>query len=207
MESVMSDLPLLQLLRVKGLVDAAGLAAASGISESEVQAACERWAAEGLVSSTPRGWRLTGPGREHLAGLLADERAGLDQGALTPVYEAFLSPNKDLKAAITAWQMRDEATPNDHSDAAYDAGVIARIAQVDQAIAPILAQLAELAPRLSRYRLRLSGALAKVQAGDHAFIARPIVDSYHTVWFELHEDLIAVTGRNRGDEAAAGRAA
>jgi pyruvate,orthophosphate dikinase len=33
-----------------------------------------------------------------------------------------------------------------------------------------------------------------------------MIDSYHTVWFELHEDLIGLAGLSRADEAAAGRA-
>ncbi len=33
-----------------------------------------------------------------------------------------------------------------------------------------------------------------------------MIDSYHTVWFELHEELIALSGLTREDEAAAGRA-
>ncbi len=156
---------------------------------------------------TPRGWRLTASGRERLAALLADERATLDRAALELVYDAFSKPNGELKAAITAWQMRNESTPNDHTDAAYDAGVLARIALVDTQIAPLLARLASLAPRLSRYRPRLARALEKIQGGDHTYVAKPILDSYHTVWFELHEDLIALTGRNRRDEAAAGHAA
>jgi pyruvate,orthophosphate dikinase len=37
-------------------------------------------------------------------------------------------------------------------------------------------------------------------------VARPIIDSYHTVWFELHEDLMAINGLTRAAEARAGRA-
>jgi hypothetical protein len=37
-------------------------------------------------------------------------------------------------------------------------------------------------------------------------VASPRVDSYHSVWIELHEDLIRLSGRLRSDEAAAGRA-
>ena len=37
-------------------------------------------------------------------------------------------------------------------------------------------------------------------------MAHPLRDSYHTVWFELHEELIRLSGRNRASEAAAGRA-
>ena len=36
--------------------------------------------------------------------------------------------------------------------------------------------------------------------------AHPMRESYHTVWFELHEDLIRLAGKTREDEVAAGRA-
>ena len=42
--------------------------------------------------------------------------------------------------------------------------------------------------------------------GDQRYVASPRVDSYHGIWFELHEDLIQLAGRNRADEVAAGRA-
>ena len=49
-------------------------------------------------------------------------------------------------------------------------------------------------------------ALEQALAGDGRFVASPRVDSYHGVWFELHEDLIQLAGRTREDEVAAGRA-
>jgi hypothetical protein len=36
------------------------------------------------------------------------------------------------------------------------------------------------------------------------WLARPLIDSYHTVWFELHEELILATGRTRGTDDAQG---
>jgi pyruvate,orthophosphate dikinase len=45
-----------------------------------------------------------------------------------------------------------------------------------------------------------------VADGSHEYIASPRIDSYHTVWFELHEDLILLAGRTREEETAAGRA-
>jgi hypothetical protein len=59
---------------------------------------------------------------------------------------------------------------------------------------------------LAIYKERLDRALAQAQAGDGRFVASPRVDSYHGVWFELHEDLIQLAGRTREDEVAAGRA-
>jgi pyruvate,orthophosphate dikinase len=61
-------------------------------------------------------------------------------------------------------------------------------------------------PRLADYVSRLDRAAGLVAEGDHGYIASPRVDSYHSVWFELHEDLILLAGRNRADEVAAGRA-
>ena len=49
-------------------------------------------------------------------------------------------------------------------------------------------------------------AAAAAAGGDGMYIASPRVDSYHGVWFELHEDLILLAGRTREDEVASGRA-
>ena len=51
-----------------------------------------------------------------------------------------------------------------------------------------------------------SGRRRSPREGDRRYVASPRVDSYHGVWFELHEDLILLAGRNRADEVAAGRA-
>jgi hypothetical protein len=44
-------------------------------------------------------------------------------------------------------------------------------------------------------------ALELIDAGELRFVAQPLVDSYHTVWFELHEGLLRLAGRGRGDLA------
>ena len=61
-------------------------------------------------------------------------------------------------------------------------------------------------PRLADYRTRLSMAVERARAGDGRYVASPRVDSYHGIWFELHEDLIALAGRTRAAEVEAGRA-
>ena len=59
---------------------------------------------------------------------------------------------------------------------------------------------------LADYRSRLSSALEQARAGDGRYVASPRVDSYHGIWFELHEDLIGLAGRTREAEVEAGRA-
>jgi hypothetical protein len=43
-----------------------------------------------------------------------------------------------------------------------------------------------------------------VQGGDLDWFTRPMIESYHTVWFELHENLLATLGIQRAMEQAAG---
>ena len=59
------------------------------------------------------------------------------------------------------------------------------------------------APRLDRFRgygPRLSDAVQRVQKGDTDWFTKPMIASYHTVWFEMHEDLLCTLGIERGAE-------
>jgi hypothetical protein len=54
---------------------------------------------------------------------------------------------------------------------------------------------------------RWDKALALVKAGDIKHLMSPAIDSYHTLWFELPEELIEPCGRTRAQQASEGRAA
>jgi pyruvate,orthophosphate dikinase len=69
---------------------------------------------------------------------------------------------------------------------------------------PLVERVGAVAPRLGGYVGRFDAALEAFAGGDHSFLASPLKDSYHTVWFEFHEELIALTGRDRAIEEAAG---
>jgi hypothetical protein len=60
--------------------------------------------------------------------------------------------------------------------------------------------LAEIMERFARYGSRLTEARARAEAGEHAWLTGALIDSYHTVWFELHEDLLATLGIARERE-------
>jgi len=200
------QLTLLQALRLKGRVRASDLAESLAIDGPVLTAELDDLAAAGLAVEANGRFKLTPAGRDRLSELLDAERADLDTDALTTAYEEFDSYNNELKALMARWQLKDESTPNDHTDAAYDAAVIADLRALHDAFTPLLTRIVGQAPRLDHYPIRFASALAKIEAGDTSWFARPIADSYHTVWFELHEELIGLTGRTRAAEAAAGRA-
>ena len=143
-----------------------------------------------------------------------DEQFRVDAVRLASVIEQemeeFHQINSAFKEVVTAWQLRKvdgEVVPNDHDDADYDAAVIARLrSDIHARIVPMVAAVASSEPRLARYGERLEAALVAIEGGDTQMVAHPLRDSYHTVRFELHEELICLSGRNRADEAAAGRA-
>jgi hypothetical protein len=55
--------------------------------------------------------------------------------------------------------------------------------------------------RYTPYLPRFETALAKLGAGELEWFTKPLIDSYHTVWFELHEDLLSTLGIERSQEA------
>ena len=110
-----------------------------------------------------------------------------------------------MKEVVTAWQMRDGGV-NDHADADYDAGVLEQLTAIHAEATAWLAPTEAALPRLGDYGARLGRALDAARSGDGRFVASPRVDSYHGIWFELHEDLIQLAGRTREEETAAGRA-
>ena len=80
------------------------------------------------------------------------------------------------------------------------AGPIERLMVVHEAVVPIADDLAAALPRFGRYGPRLTNAVDRVRAGEVDWFTKPVLDSYHSVWFELHEDLLATLGIERGEE-------
>jgi hypothetical protein len=204
-----SDLRTLVLhaLRLMGFADAAATSASAGRPEADVAPVLDSLVEEGLATKREgrlSGYALTPAGRgDHLARLTAEREATGARPAIHDAYKRFLGINGDLLGICTAWQLRDvngESVINDHTDAAHDAAVIAQLADLHANVSPICDDLAAALPRFGSYRQRLGSALAKVQDGDADWFTKPMIPSYHTVWFELHEDLLATLGIDRASE-------
>jgi hypothetical protein len=174
-------------LRVKGLAEADRLA---GVDDTERR--CKELEAEGLVQhrdGVVSGWRLTPDGRREHDRLLADEleRSGA-RSTVESAYRRFLVQNRPFLELCTDWQ---QGTAPDALDRLDDLHVDVR-AVVDD----LAASLERFAP----YGERFDRALARVRAGDLDHLTRPLIDSYHTIWSELHEDLLSTLGIARGSE-------
>jgi hypothetical protein len=144
---------------------------------------------------------LTPPARMALDGdysrLYGDLRANADFKA---AYESFERLNGALKQLITDWQtivVGGERVPNGHGDKDYDAAIIDRLGALHERVESVLARLAGALPRFAIYRDKLLAALEKAEDGEIAWVSDAKIESYHTLWFELHEDLLRLMGRER----------
>lgn len=200
----MSELTVLHAVRLKGRVSPTDLAATLGEDLADVAATVERLTRSGLLAEGTI-LKISPSGRARLGELLAAERDRADSAALAAAHGDFREVNAELKALITDWQVKN-GQPNNHEDADYDAAVLARLDGVHRRVLPIIAAAAVHLPRLSRYSAKLQAALDSINAGETSWLSRPIIDSYHTVWFELHEELILAAGLTREAEAKAGEA-
>ncbi|MEO9329026.1 MarR family transcriptional regulator [Gordonia aurantiaca] len=201
----MTELDVLQAVRLKGRVTADQLSATTGIPGDDLRATLDHLAETGHVIAKGPLVRISDTGRDRLAELLAAERADIDADAFAATYASFREVNADFKTLITDWQLKD-GEPNTHEDTEYDAGVLARLPGIHERVSVVVTEASRQVPRLARYGAKLDDALAKLNAGDTTWLAKPVADSYHTVWFELHEELIVAAGLTRDAEAKAGHA-
>ena len=200
----MSELTVLQAVRLKGRVSLADLAATLGDDADDLAATVDRLTRAGLLVDG-KLLRLSPDGRVRLSELLAAEGQQIDTSSVAAAYADFRAVNADFKALVTDWQVKN-GQPNTHDDTDYDDAVVARLDSVHQRVAPIVAAVAEQVPRLGHYWAKLQAALDNIHAGETLWLSRPLIDSYHTVWFELHEELILAAGLTRESEAKSGGA-
>jgi hypothetical protein len=144
----------------------------------------------------------TQEGTAAVAALLRLPAGSPQERDLDKLFDAFLPVNRRLRDVCSAWQTRPDGTPNDHGDAAYDDTVRDRLDEVHSAIGPVLRRMAAIEPRLAGYRPRLQEALDKFDDGEWSWLASPLMDSYHTVWMQLHQELILMLGLTRADDEA-----
>jgi len=199
----------LHALKLKGFADVGPLALAAGMTPAVLSPLLADMSAQGLVARREgrlAGWSLTPAGRaEHERLVAVDVDDSGRRSDIDDCYRRFLALNGEVLEACTAWQLKSAGgvrVVNDHGDPEYDQEVIERLSAQHEVALPICADLADALVRFRPYGPRLTKAFDRVVAGDPDWFTRPVIDSYHTIWFELHEDLLSTLGIERAREAA-----
>ena len=149
-----------------------------------------------LFNDTGRGIMVTPEGRSWLLEQLAQERAGADPAVVLALYRRFDELNSVFKDTISGWQTA--ANPETARPILLDS-----ITTIHAGLIPLIAEVAAQAPRLAAFAAHFETALNAIQSGDDTMIASPLKDSYHTAWFEFHEELISLANLDRATEEGA----
>lgn len=191
-------------LCVKKAATTEDLAAWAGCGETDLEAPLAAATDSGFVLSGRGRHMVTPAGREWLDEqypvVFAEVRTDAD---FTAAYDRFEEINSELLGLMTRWQTVSVGgtwVPNDHLDEAYDESIIEELAGLHQRAVPILQAFTGPVPRLLRYITALDDAEQKVLTGNRDFLSGAKIQSYHTVWFEMHEDLLRMLGRTRKEQ-------
>jgi hypothetical protein len=208
-----SDARLLVLhaLRLKGVATVDSVAGAVGLDADDVVRQVDQLATLGLVvlrDGLLKGWQLTPAGRIEHERLLATElEAAEARPTVERGYMRFRSLNPGVLEACSRWQVRElgggRIVRNDHADPRYDGKVLGELSTALSEARPLGDRLAEALDRFSPYGPLLEDALDRALAGEREYVTKPLIPSFHTVWFEMHEDLLVTLGLDRTSEAQA----
>ena len=149
------------------------------------------------------GWSMTGRGRAEDERRLAVELDVADvRGVVSAVHRRFGPLNSRFQDAATRWQIRplpgEPMAGNDHTDHRWDDRVLEVLAAVGRQLRPLDSELATALARFSGYSDRYDLACEKVSRGEGWWVDGVGFDSCHVVWMQLHEDLLATLGLDRG---------
>ncbi|MGB7981985.1 MAG: hypothetical protein WCF36_14490 [Candidatus Nanopelagicales bacterium] len=108
------------------------------------------------------------------------------------------------EVGFDGWQVRpvrgDPLAANDHTDFGWDDRVLDELTGYRRRLAAVCTPLSGALDRFGGYSHRFGAALDRVESGQRAWVDQPGLDSCHTVWIQLHEDLVATLGIGRGHE-------
>ena len=199
----------LHAVRLRGTAAPGQVAARFRLEQAATAELLLDFAAYGWVSRAEfagaGGWSLTERGRVENERRLAAELA--EAGARPPVVDVharFLPLNARFQTACTNWQIRPlpgaPMAANDHRDLRWDDRVLEELGSLGRRLVPLCAALSGRLARFEGYEKRYADAFARVEAGQRSWVDGAGIDSCHTIWFELHEDLLATLGIERGTE-------
>ncbi len=171
---------------VKGLL---GLYESLGLDSSQCIHELDRLAAASLARERAGRWALINPAglRRHREVVDAEVAAAGARPVVAGALKAFEAPNQIALAGFSRFQLG-------HATAAE---LVEELSQLLVQITPDVLLLATAG--LTRFEVhgpRLAHALEQ-STGEERWLASPLVDSVHTCWFDLHEDLLTTLGESR----------
>jgi hypothetical protein len=184
----------LNALYLRKIADCRALADCSGFTEQEVRETLASTSSSALVLVLGSQYVLADEGRtsvlEYYDSTYRDMRLDPE---VQQWYHQFESVNERFLQLVSAWQVGGGDGPaGERQSKVYE-----RLARLVDRHATELESASKWLPRYGHYATRLRRALDQVDGGKAEYVTSPAVDSLHNVWFEFHEDILALLGRPR----------
>jgi hypothetical protein len=189
-------------LTLRQLATADQITEVTGQPAAEVESELEKATADGAVMAARGSYMITPAGSEQLDVLYPEAFAALRaDAAISTAMDSFeTGVNKQVLGLTTDWQTIEvggQRVTNDHGDPGYDNKIIDRLGRVIDKTATVLQPITAADPLTGRFLDRLGTALTRAEGGETDYVSGVRVDSVHTVWFQMHEHLLRLTGRER----------
>lgn len=180
----------LQQLMVESVAEATRVATLLDGPEPAVHDALESLEDEGFVRSEDGFWYVTSPGEERLTELCRERFSEPEFSQLRCLFDAFEDCDRQMKQLASEWQTGDrsfERTTDELSGIHHD--MAALFEQCDESVTAAYAPYIE----------SLEAALQLFTVGESEYFTGADVQSYHNIWFRLHDDLLRTLGEERSD--------
>ena len=178
----------LNAIYLRKMANLDALAECSGLEVETARPLVEDAVANGLLLDMGGQYMLQEDGTravlEYYEQTYGEERANQD---LVAWYDRFETINAQFLKLVSEWQAQEGG----------DDAILGKLTRIVERHIKALSQAIEFVPRYQIYADRLLAALEHVDQGDHSYITSPTTDSLHNVWFEFHEDILAVLGKPR----------
>jgi len=165
-----------------------------GCPSGSVEATLAELAASGLVT-TDGLVRLTAAGTALLESAYAKDRQKLRDPDRAGLLSEFRPLGRELKQLARRWQ--DAESQDDWEERL---ACVATLAGLHYRTHLFICKYEKSLPRLKEYSQRFARAHRLIQEGNTEYMVSASLDSYHTIWFQLHEDLLRVLQRDRDPE-------
>ena len=189
-------------LTLRQLASPDQIADITGQTAAEAEVALDKAVADGSVIAARGSFMITPAGRAQLDAAYPEAFAGLrsDPAVNAPMDSFEAGVNQQVLSLTTDWQTIEvdgQPVTNDHGDPSYDGKIIDRLGRVLDKTATVLEPVTAADPMTGRFVDRLGLALTRAEGGETDYVSGVRVDSVHTVWFQMHEHLLRLTGRER----------
>lgn len=177
----------------------------TGLKPEEVMAYLSKLTEKGLAvketKETVERWKITSDGEKVVNSYrqFILNRTGQREAIIRKFEEFENIHNIKFKELATAWQVKivnGRPVINDHSDPEYDSAILRQILALHKSVLNTLEGIASAISMFKNYMGRLDRAAKKIEENELEYFIKN-EDSYHNVWFELHENVLKFWGRER----------